>query len=200
MKKPILLGIFAAVAFGQTPDTHRKPLADRSTRRLQDVLKRIDISRLLPSVFNSSFGTVATQIITMPLSWTMDAKTCPSLKSTLHGDGEDRLTVTVTLNSDGTFRVYSDDQVTGTAKDDAGNTYIFIYQNRSTVESMTTLTTQPQPPFDFHGPDTFQLLNTSPNGTPGYMIAQYFRLHINADGSAVDLGSDASGNPGCDPI
>jgi len=207
MKPIICLAAFAIVAFGQTTDeaqptqdaaAAQKAVHERANQKIQSMMKRLDVARLSPQVFNSTFGTVVVQTIRMPSSWNLDTKTCPALKSTLHGKGEDKNTITVTQNTDGTFNIESVDQVTGTANDDLGNQYIFLYENRSTVDSSTSLITQPNPPFDFHGPDTFQLLGV--NGATGYSVAQYFRLHVNADGSATDMGSAASGNPGCDPI
>ena len=90
------------------------------------------------------------------------------------------------------------DEVNGTATDEKGGQYIFVYANTSVFDS-GAIFPQPLVAYTFKGPDLFQLIATTP-GSPTYTVNIYFNARINADGSFTDLGTAASQDPNCDPI
>ena len=204
MRRLVLIAAMATVAFGQNQGIEQTDTAaikgihkEKAVRRAQEAIRKAVHARLSAPDVSITAGPISV-VIRQPSQWTLTTKTCPSLKSDLSGTGEDKTTVSISPNPDGTYLIEAIDEVTGTASDAGGNSYVFLYTNVSTIDSYPTLTLQePVPPFVFHGPDTFQLLGSS---SPGYTVAQYFRLQVNADGSVNDMGSGASANPNCDPI
>ena len=188
--------LVTTAAFGQLVE--RDSPQSRAARRTQQTIRKALQSRRFTSAQDTPTGPV-TVVIRQPSDWTLTTKACPALKSDLKGSGEDKITVTITPNDDGSYLIETLDSITGTASDAAGNAYVFVYNNTITIDSYPAFTLEPPvPPFEFHGPDTFQLIGSAT--APGYTIGQYFRLLINADGSVTDKGTGAAGNPDCDPI
>jgi len=104
----------------------------------------------------------------------------------------------VLQNADGTLNYEMLDEVNGTATDEKGGQYIFVYSNKSVFDS-GAIFPQPLEPYTFQGPDLFQLIGTTP-GAPTYTVNIFFNARINRDGSFTDLGTVASQDPNCDPI
>jgi len=138
------------------------------------------------------------QILRRPVTWTLDATTCPLLKLKVSAAGQGKTTLTVLQNRDGSLNYEMLDEVNGTATDEKGGQYIFTYSNTAVFDS-TAIFPAPLTPYAFKGPDLFQLIGTTP-GAPTYSVYIYFNARINADGSFTDLGTVASTDPDCDPI
>ena len=198
MKKLTLVLAFAAAAFGQTAET------DKKTDRQKEVEERAHKHALalvrqanLAAPMVTTYGALLTQVSYDPVNWTLNTGDCSALKAKTRGTGSSKTTLTVQPNADGTFSFDMLTEVSGTAVDDLGNMFMFFYRNSSIVASNTALP-EPKPPFNFFGPDTFQLVGIGK--APSYNIYQYFNGKVNPDGSFTDNGSLASGDPNCDPI
>jgi hypothetical protein len=138
------------------------------------------------------------QILRRPVTWTLDGATCSLLKLKVSATGQGKTTLTVLQNRDGSLNYEMLDEVNGTATDEKGGQYIFTYANTMVFDSKAIFPA-PLEPYNFKGPDSFQLIGTTP-GAPTYTVYIYFNARINADGSFTDLGTMASTDPNCDPI
>jgi hypothetical protein len=143
------------------------------------------------------FGSLLTQTMREPISWTLAPSDCALVKSKLTANGTIKMVLTVQPNSDGTYNYEENDEASGMVTDDAGKNYIFLYHITLLVDSNTTLP-EPLPPLQTYGPDEFRLIPV--DGGAGYNINLYFNFGVDAGGNMKDLGSLFSNDPNCDPI
>ena len=88
----------------------------------------------VPSVSASSHETTTSKIVRQPVvEWTLPAGQCPSLPSdvTVLGTGQRLQVITTIEKKNDQTEIIDHDFVTGTAKDDKGGTYSFVYTNQT---------------------------------------------------------------------
>ena len=105
-------------------------------------------------------------------NWTIETADCSLVKSQLKGSGLKKHTVWVTVNDDASFHVEIRTEASGTALEESGNQYIWIYNE---VADLDTLDPNADPSVvTGSATGTFQLIPLTSNGT-GYLAAQYLR-------------------------
>jgi hypothetical protein len=88
----------------------------------------------VPSASATSRETTSSKIVRQPgVEWTLPAGQCPSLPSdvTVSGDGQRLQVITTIKQHNDQTEIIDHDFVTGTAKDDKGGTYYFVYTNQT---------------------------------------------------------------------
>jgi hypothetical protein len=187
-----------APARPKTETERYQAMAGKAARVVSLVKGRNSKDDTDPAAAKPFSNVLVTQITRRPVTWTLDGATCGLLKFKVTASGQGKTTLTVLQNADGTLNYEMLDEVNGTATDEKGGQYIFVYSNTSVFDS-GAIFPQPLEPYVFKGPDLFQLIATTP-GSPTYTVNIYFNARINADGSFTDLGTAASQDPNCDPI
>jgi hypothetical protein len=140
-------------------------------------------------------------IETFPVSFTITDATCPHLPpgTTLTGSGTEK-SVTVTKTNKGITRIHNTSHATGTATDQAGNTYVFNYSNDFNVENSAAN------PAVFSGimNDHFSLAGNGPVGlSNGFQavfttdFASFAFTPLKSRGDPIDF---ATGAAHCDPL
>jgi hypothetical protein len=87
----------------------------------------------VPAVSARSRETTTSETVRQPVVWTLPAGQCPSLPPdvTVSGDGQRLQVITTIEKHNGQTEIIDHDFVTGTAKDDQGGTYNFVYTNQT---------------------------------------------------------------------
>jgi hypothetical protein len=87
----------------------------------------------VPSASMASSDTSTSQIVRGEVEWTLPAGQCPSLQPeiTVSGTGQRLQVITTTKKSNGQTEIIDNDFVTGTAKDNKGHSYSFVYTNQN---------------------------------------------------------------------
>ena len=174
---------------------------DRQTQKMKRILKaaaeRVN-SKTPPATAAEGAGP---QVLVFrdPVEFAIAPQDCPALKFAVTGKGITRLVLNVEKNAEGTFDIDFTQESSGTATDQQGGNYIYIYANSGRATGTPAFdVTGPSPPFALYGPDTFRLVGIG--AAQGYEIFQYFNFKVDADGNLTDLGTAANVAPGCDPI
>jgi hypothetical protein len=154
-------------------------------------------------VVGSAFAGNGATIDTFPVSFVMTSATCPNLPAgtTLTGSGTEKSITVAKTSADGTTRVHNTSHATGTATDQAGNTYVFDYSNDFNVSN-----TDANPAL-FSGimNDHFSLAGRGPaklsNGFQGVFTTDFASLAsitpLQERGDPIDFGTLAAH---CDPL
>ena len=199
--KVCLLGTALLVPSWAADVPNPREATDRQTQKMKRILKaaaeRVD-SKTLPATAADGSGP---QVLVFrdPAEFTIAPKDCPALKFAVTGKGITRLVLSVEKNTEGTFDIDFTQESSGTAMDQQGGNYIYIYANSGRVTGTPAFdATGPSPPFALYGPDTFRLVGIG--AAQGYEVVQYFNLKLDADGNVTDLGTAANMAPACDPI
>ena len=180
-------------------ETERQQTLAGKAARLTKLAQMARIQDAGEPTATSPFSNVlVSQITRRPVTWTLDGATCSMLKLKLTAKGDGKSTLTVLQNRDGSLNYEMKDEVNGTATDEKGGQYIFIYSLTNVFDS-SAIFPAPLEPHAFKGPDVFQLIGVTP-GAPSYTVNIFFDAIINADGSFTDLATMASADPNCDPI
>jgi hypothetical protein len=155
-------------------------------------------------VAGSAFaGGGGATIDTFPVSFVITSAGCSNLPAgtTLTGSGTEKSITVVKTDSKGITRIHNTSHATGTATDQAGNTYVFDYSNDFNVSNTTTN------PALFSGVmnDHFSLAGRGParlsNGFQGVFTTDFGSLvsitPLHSRGDPIDFTTLAAH---CDPL
>jgi len=129
--------------------------------------------------------------------WTIETADCSLVKSQLKGTGLKKHTVWLTVNDDASFHVEIRTEASGTALEESGNQYIWIYNQ---VADLDTLDPNADPPIvTGSATTTFQLIPLTSDGT-GYLAAQYLKGDTPTPLNAIGAPTASSTPLGCQPL
>jgi hypothetical protein len=88
---------------------------------------------VVPAASATSRETTTSKTVRQTVEWTLPAGQCPSLppKVTVSGVGQRLQVITTIKQRNNQMEIIDHDFVTGTAKDDKGGTYYFVYTNQT---------------------------------------------------------------------
>lgn len=160
------------------------------------------IAALTVAVGSAFAGNGAT-IDTFPVNFVMTSATCSNLPAgtTLTGSGTEKSITVVKTSAYGITRVHNTSHATGTATDQAGNTYVFNYSNDFNVAN----TAANQAVFSGIMNDHFSLAGHGParlsNGFQGVFTTDFASLAsitpLHERGDPIDFATLAAH---CDPL
>jgi hypothetical protein len=138
-----------------------------------------------------------------PVTFTMSSATCPNLPAgtTIEGAGTEKSITTTRTDEDGITTIQNASHATGTATDQAGNTYVFNYENNFRISNSAAS------PGVFSGrmTDSFSLAGPGPatlqNGFQAIFTTDFTTFAtfdpLNSRGDPLDF---ATGTAVCDPL
>jgi hypothetical protein len=105
----------------------------RSRKLVVYLLLALMLVVAVPSSSAASREDNTSKIVREPVAWTLPAGQCPSLppEITVTGDGQRLQVITTIEKRNDQTEIIDHDFVTGTAKDDQGGTYNFVYTNQT---------------------------------------------------------------------
>jgi hypothetical protein len=130
-------------------------------------------------------------------NWTIESADCSLVQSQVKGTGFKGHTVWVSMNDDGSYHVQIRTEASGTAVDASGNKYIWTYN--ALAELDTPDPNAGAPIVTGYGPDTFQLIPLTTDGT-GYLLAEYLQVDTPTPLNAIVTLPASNAPLGCEPL
>jgi len=130
----------------------------------------------------------------LPVHFVISNPPCPSVPSTVTGNGQAHQVIRATKNADGTYEIDMVQILQGTATDSNGNNYVFHDIDHIVIDSNAP---QPLPPYTLRATGKIALISLGK--APNIKLKMLVNWQFNADGTVTDLGSVYEGDISCDP-
>jgi len=185
--------LLAVPAGAQTQST---PQPGKKGHELSSALRK-KVAQRMAALRADAAAPVGPLFDRLQKDWTIETADCSLVKSQLKGTGLKKHTVWVSMNDDGSFHVEIRTEASGTASEQSGSQYIWIFNS---VADLDTLDPNADVPIvTGSGTTTFQLIPLTSDGT-GYLAAQYLKGDTPTPLNAIGAPMASSTPLGCQPL